>query len=81
MYKEVTSNSVTGRAVGFLLNPPPLGSAAAHITDHAYRLAAEPITRLAGMTRANAYFLAGCPLDRCEASAARDVWNHCHGVE
>ena len=38
------------------------------------RLLGCPVARAAVMTRAEAYYNAGCPLDLCETAAARDIW-------
>jgi hypothetical protein len=67
----------------FLFCPPPLGPVPARPGGFAVRLARPPVdlvTRL-GMTRSNAYYAAGCPLELCDHAAARDLWRviYCNG--
>lgn len=85
--KVVPRESRTGRLLRFLFQPPQLGpvppgwvatelAGVPVFNRFAARLAKSPpdlVTHL-GMTRANAYHAAGCPLGLCDHAAARDVW-------
>ena len=85
--KVVPPQSRTGRLLRFRFQPPRLGpvppawvatelAGVPVLNRFAARLAQAPpdlVTQL-GMTRANAYYAAGCPPGLCEHAAARDVW-------
>ena len=84
---RLPADSSKGRLLRFLFCPPRLGSvppawvatefAGLKVFNRfAARLANSPpnlVTRL-GITRANAYYAAGCPLELCDHAAARDLW-------
>ena len=84
---RVPADSSKGRLLRFLFCPPRLGSvppawvatefAGLKVFNRfAARLARRPVnlvTRL-GITRANDYYAAGCPLELCDHAAARDLW-------
>jgi len=73
---SVTADSAKGRLLRFLFRPPALGPLPARPGGFARRLARVPVDLVThlGMTRANAYYAAGCPLELCDHAAARDLW-------
>lgn len=89
--KVVPAQGRLGRLLRFLFSPPRLGplppawvgtelAGVAVFNRFAARLAKSPpdlVTHL-GMIRANAYYAAGCPLERCDHAAARDLWAVIH---
>lgn len=59
----------------WVFNPPTVGEPSAHVSiAHALHRLSIPLIAAVVLTRSQAYYLAGCPVDLCEASAARDVW-------
>jgi len=73
---RVPADSSKGRLLRFLFCPPALGPLPVRSGGFAARLARGPVnlvTRL-GITRANDYYAAGCPLELCDHAAARDLW-------
>jgi hypothetical protein len=73
---SITADSSKGRLLRFLFCPPGLGPLPLRPGGFAARLARVPVdlvTRL-GMTRSNAYYATGCPLELCDHAAARDLW-------
>jgi len=62
--------------VRFLFCPPALGAVPVRPGGFARRLARWPVDLVThlGMSRSNAYYAAGCPLELCDHAAARDLW-------
>ena len=64
--------------IGFLFNPPELKPVGTYRMGNRFaeRLAWHPVDWMThlGMVRSNAYHAAGCPVEWCDAAAARDLW-------